>query len=258
MQSTAERAALGREGRHEVTLPGSGITLAGILFRPAAAENPLPAVIVLHGWAERGVPGAPRVEGTARMLAGEGYVALALSMRGWPKSEGRDDCGFDQPDDVAKAAEWVASLPGVDPERVGLLGFSQGGQVALLAGARTRRIKAVVAYYPVTDVDRWKTTTSHPTIPDYVRWVCEPGGSTFRSPVHAAGKISAPVLLIHGDRDTRVPTEQSVRMKEALQKAGKSVELELIPGASHQFTSEEYARAWRPAIKFFDSRLKRR
>ena len=71
-------------GRYEVSFAGSGVTLGGILFRPASRSKPLPAIIVLHGWARPGVPGALRVEGTARRLSEQGYVTLALSMRGWP------------------------------------------------------------------------------------------------------------------------------------------------------------------------------
>lgn len=98
-------ATLNHPGRHEVILQGAGVTLGGILFRPPITDRAVPAVTVLHGWGERGVPGAPRVEATARRLSQEGYVALALSMRGWPNSGGRDDCGLEQPDDV-EAAEW--------------------------------------------------------------------------------------------------------------------------------------------------------
>src|SRR5262245_66644753 len=72
-------AKVSSPGRYEVKLPGSGVTLGGILFRPAGASKPLPAIIVLHGWARPGVPGAPRVESTARRLSEQGYVALALS-----------------------------------------------------------------------------------------------------------------------------------------------------------------------------------
>ena len=61
--------------RTEVTMPGAGITLSGILFRPPTLESALPAVVVLHGWAEAFVPGAPRVERLARRIAESGYVA---------------------------------------------------------------------------------------------------------------------------------------------------------------------------------------
>ena len=207
-------ATVGDPGRYEVSLHGSGVTLGGILFRPASTSKLLPAIIVLHGWARPGVPGAPQVEGTARRLSEQGYVALALSMRGWPPSSGWDDCGMQHPDDVAKAADWLATLPGVNADSIGVLGFSLGGQVALLSGTRSPRIKAIVAYFPITDIQLWGDTTSNAGIRYfYVPLVCGSGRSN--SPVHVAEQIRAPVLLIHGDRDTEVPTEQSLRMRDS-------------------------------------------
>lgn len=247
-------AAVSRPGRHEVSFPGSGVTLGGILFRPAGTSKSMPAIIVLHGWAPQGVRGASRVEGWAQRLSEQGYVALALSMRGWPPSNGRDDCGREQPDDVAKAADWLAALPGVNGDSIGILGFSLGGQVALLAGARSPRIKAIVAYFPITDIKRWRKTTSNAAIRDfYVPQVCGAGDSN--SPVNSADKISASVLLIHGDRDLWVPTEQSLRMRAALQKANRYVELLVIGGGDHGFTDEQNKQAWSAATQFFSMHL---
>jgi dipeptidyl aminopeptidase/acylaminoacyl peptidase len=243
-------------GRYEVRLPGASVTLGGILFRPTIAK-PAAAIIVLHGWAPEGVPGAPRVEEWAQRLSEQGYIALALSMRGWPPSGGSDDCGEQQPDDVAQAADWLARLPGVNADSIGVLGFSLGGQVALLAGARSSRIKAIVAYFPITDIQRWRDTTSNTSIRDfYVPQVCAAGRSN--SPVNSAEKIRAPILLIHGDRDTWVPTEQSLKMREALQKANRYVELLVIGGGGHGFTDEQSEQAWSAAIKFFNLHLKSR
>ena len=242
-------------GRHEVSLPGFGVTLGGILFRPASTSKLLPAIIVLHGWARPGVPGAPRVEATARRLSEQGYVALALSLRGWPPSAGWDDCGRQQPDDVAKAADWLATLPGVDADSIGVLGFSLGGQVALLSGARSRRIKAIVAYFPITDIQLWGDTTTNAGIRNfYVPLVCDTAHGN--SPVHVAAQIHAPVLLIHGDRDTEVPTEQSLRMRDALQNANRSVELLIISGGDHGFKGEQDEQAWSAATKFFNIYMK--
>ena len=233
-------------GRYEVSFAGSGVTLGGILFRPASRSKPLPAIIVLHGWARPGVPGALRVEGTARRLSEQGYVTLALSMRGWPPSSGWDDCGTAQPDDVAKAADWLATLDG---DSIGVLGFSLGGQVALLSGARSGRIKAIIAYFPITDVQRWGDTTSNPGVRYfYVPLVCGTGNQN--SPVHVAGQIHAPVLLIHGDRDTEVPIEQSLKMQEALRETDGHVELLVIAGGHHGFKGEQDKQAWSAVTKF--------
>jgi dienelactone hydrolase len=77
---------------------------------------------VLHGWLAPGTNGAAAVEARALRCADEGYVALALSMRGWPLSGGADDCGLRQPDDVVAAVAWLRAQPGVAVDRIGIVG----------------------------------------------------------------------------------------------------------------------------------------
>lgn len=243
-------------GRFEVSLAGADVTLGGVLHRPTIDGGRRPGVIVLHGWQPAGTNGALLVEARARRYAEEGYVALALSMRGWPPSSGGDDCGLRQPDDVARTVSWLAAQPGVDGDRIGIVGFSQGGQVALLAATRGTPVRAVVAYYPVTDVARWKETTSNTDIPGYITAVCEPGGVAPRSPRLQAGSITAPVLLVHGELDTRVPTEQSRLMKAALDGSGRRAELLLVPGAVHGFSASEEALAKPVVDQFLEASLK--
>ena len=246
---TAPTAAPVAPGRHEVTIDAGAVRLGGIIFRPDTPEA-RGAIIVLHGWLAAGTNGATTVEARARRFSEDGYVALALAMRGWPPSGGVDDCGLQQPDDVARVAGWLRQQAGVRADRIGLVGFSQGGQVALLAAARDSQIQAVVAYYPVTDVGRWKTTTTNPDIPAYITAVCEPGGVGRRSPLVSARDIRAPALLVHGDEDTRVPTDQSQLLHAARTAAGLDSTLLIVPGAAHGFTAIEEA-AVRPAVDAF-------
>jgi len=98
-------------------------------------------------------------------------------------------------------------------------------------------------------VERWRNTTSNARIRDYyIPQVC--GLGKWRSPIHAADKISAAVLLIHGDHDTRVPTEQSLIMQEALRTATRHVELQLIAGGEHGFTHGQSEQAWSLVMRF--------
>lgn len=172
-----------------------------------------------------------------------GYAALALSLRGWPETGGVDDCGERQPDDAIEAVRWLARQPGIDADRIALIGHSQGGQVALLAGARDAPVAAIVAYAPVTDLELWGSMTHAPGIRDYVENDCSQGdGPASRSPVQAAKSIQAPVLLIHGTGDTRVQLLQSLRMADAMREVGKRVELVTVPGAGHHWSDLGGAR----------------
>ncbi len=249
-----------REGTH-VTIPGDEISMAGILYGPNDPGESNPAVVVLHGWLEPGENGAEMVGIVAWHLAREGYVALALSMRGWPDTGGKDDCGGRQPFDVAQAVLWLSRQPGVNPDRIGLLGFSQGGQVALLAAAFTPKIKAVVAFFPVTDLDQWaKTTRTRGIKEGYIPDVCAKGlGLQAKSPIYAACRIDAPTLLIHGDQDTRVPMDQSLNMAKAMLDCGKKVQFRMVEGGEHMLKKghEGWMEAWEYAKTFLGQHLKR-
>jgi dipeptidyl aminopeptidase/acylaminoacyl peptidase len=128
--------------------------------------------------------------------------------------------------------------------------------VALLTAGRGAQVRGVVAYYPVTDVTRWKATTDHPQIPEYVTTICEPGGTRSRSPLLSAANITADVLLVHGDTDRRVPTEQSELLHTALTAAGRRSNLLIVPGAQHGFSLAEQTMV-RPSVdQFLDAVLR--
>jgi dipeptidyl aminopeptidase/acylaminoacyl peptidase len=236
----------GTDSQH-VNVPGyDGLMLPAMLYRPR--ECPairLPALIVLHGGGRLREFGYEALHEFPELLAEQGYVVLAVSMRGW-HGVGADDCGLSQPKDTARAVEWLGSQPGVDPSRVGLVGFSFGGQVALLTGSISSRVKAVVSYDGPTDLTSVKPWSS----------VCFPDLKS-RSPVTMADKIRAPVLLIEGDSDTTVRPEQAYEMEDALWKSGRSAQLHLVSGAKHGF-NPIYSDAWPVVLEFLADELHNR
>jgi dipeptidyl aminopeptidase/acylaminoacyl peptidase len=227
-----------------IVVEANGVRMGSYLFRPEIRNDAVPAVLVVHGW---GGNATDHVYEARRLAAELGFVTLAITMRGFDGADGEDDCGAEQSVDVAEVLAWLGALPGVDPDRLGVVGFSQGGQVALLAAARSPRVKSVVAYYPVTDISDWKVTTRYPRIPGYIEETCEPRGLDALSPVNVADRIVAPVLLIHGSRDERVPIAQSQRLHARLLQGGRSSSLIVIPGARHGFTDAETRMAFAAA-----------
>jgi dienelactone hydrolase len=225
----------------QVSVPGHGVTLGGYLFKPQAGTPPYPALILLHGF-----PGhAHNMAGLARLASANGYVALALSLRGWLGSEGESDQGLRQPLDVLAAIDWLAKRPLVDRDRLALVGASMGGQVALLAAAHRPPIKAVASFFAATDLARWRE--ANPFVRDYLDDLCGPEGLPVRSPILRVAQIDVPLLLIHGDRDENVPIAQTLAMAEALKTHGKDVETFIVQSGTHFFTEQQNALA-RPEL----------
>jgi dienelactone hydrolase len=191
---------------------------------------------------------AEDLAGRARVLAEQGYFALVLSLRGSPGSEGQDDCGARQADDTVEALNWLGRQPGVDASRLGIIGFGQGGQVALLAASYTTLPRAIVAYFPITDTRRLRETTAYGPMRVYVATHCDNGRVV--SPADRASSIGAAVLLIHGGADEQIPSSQSELMYAALQAAGKQSELRVLPEAKHDFTPEQFEQSWPWVVRF--------
>jgi dipeptidyl aminopeptidase/acylaminoacyl peptidase len=225
-------------------VPGHGVALGGYLFKPQAGQPPYPALILLHGF-----PGhAHNMAGLARLASANGYVALALSLRGWLGSEGESDQGLRQPLDVLAAIDWLAKRPLVDRDRLALVGASMGGQVALLAAAHRPPIKAVASFFAATDLARWRE--ANPFVRDYLDDLCGPEGLPVRSPILRVAQIDVPVLLIHGELDENVPVAQTLAMDEALKSHGKDVETFIVQSGTHFFTEQQNALARRKLFDF--------
>jgi dipeptidyl aminopeptidase/acylaminoacyl peptidase len=233
--------------------------------------GPFPTVIV-H---PEGGKTADDMRGVVWDLAGRGYAAIAADY--WRLIDGayrRNTFALRSDADLTAVLDIARELPEVDPDRIGLLGFSQGGVYSLLIAAHTpRRVSAVVAYYPVTDFPTW-LAAEHASFwmrPAFfpIRWWFrrESGAHSdaeyermlrAASPYYAAEAIEAPVLLVHGESDTSAPIAESGRMAERLRALGKPVELIAVPGGRHLFNfrqPREAAFAWTATMQWLDTHL---
>src|SRR6266508_5652683 len=99
------------------------------------------AIIALHGSGGN----RPAVLGHAALLARHGYGVLLLDVRGHGNSGGQFTLGWDANLDIDAAIAYLRARPEVDPDRIGALGLSMGGEVAMQAAAHTDKLKAVVS-----------------------------------------------------------------------------------------------------------------
>jgi dipeptidyl aminopeptidase/acylaminoacyl peptidase len=218
--------------------------------------GPFPTVIV-HP------PGggvATEMKGVTRDLAQHGYLAVAVDYQRFLDGQfRRNTFAWREPSDPVAALALVRAGPRVDRERIAALGFSQGGIYSLLMAAYAPDIRAVVAYYPVTDFRAWFDTErpwASRVAFRVIEWHFrrESGAATdaafedvlrLGSPMTYVESLLAPILLVHGASDTSAPVEESRRLERALRDRGREVELIVVPGAGHVFNFKQPAEAQR-------------
>jgi pimeloyl-ACP methyl ester carboxylesterase len=130
-----------------VSIPSAGLRLHGVVSVPAAlkAGERRAAFLVLHGFG--GNCKSQNVLQPTRVLGEFGYVTLRFDMRGCGQSEGefgRVIC-LEQVEDLRNALTFLSDHPAVDPGRIGVIGSSFGGAVAVYGGGVDERIAAVVS-----------------------------------------------------------------------------------------------------------------
>jgi dienelactone hydrolase len=186
-----------------------GQMLVGELYRPSG-EGRFPAVVLLHGCDGRLSAAGEQRE--AQKLMALGYAVLAVDSFG-PRGV-RHRCAeefgvpVDRVMDAYGALQYLANRADIDPDRVAVMGYSQGGITAISAVTRggvetlfERHFKAAVAYYPGCDNT----------------------------------EVAAPTLILIGALDEWTPTRNCREMIARQSGAGAAVELFVYPDAYHSF-----------------------
>jgi dipeptidyl aminopeptidase/acylaminoacyl peptidase len=236
--------------RHHVTYRSADLEISGVLSVPARRGR-FPLVVLAHGYQD---PARYRTGATLEReqthLATRGYVVLQPDYRNHGDSDReathavRRPLGY--PEDLVNAILAVrrARLPYVDTSRVGVIGRSMGGGVALNAvAARPGLVDALVLHSSVSssagdNFRRWVVGSG-----DLERHVVDAYGRPRENPAFwrragaraYAHRIDVPVQLHHGTADPICPVRWSRDTAAALGAAGQTVELYEYPGQVHSF-----------------------
>jgi dienelactone hydrolase len=173
-----------------------GTTSQALIFKPEG-PGPFPTVIYNHGMVVdlHGLSGAYahgyQLERMCKALADSGYLVVAPI-----RQSGRGNLP-EHKREVDRAIDYVRKLPEVDPSRIGLMGFSRGGLLTLMASVERSDLKAIVILAPA------------------------PGEGLFAKTVRRASSLNAPVLLLVEASDGPGILENFEALSKALQELGK-------------------------------------
>jgi dipeptidyl aminopeptidase/acylaminoacyl peptidase len=251
-----------------LTWKSDGWEVQGWLLAPASvpAGTKAPMVTVVHGG-----PAAVFTQSFAPLplvLASRGYYVLMPNPRGsfgqgaaFAQANRRD---FGQGDlrDVLAGVDAVLAGEPVDPERVGITGWSYGGFMTMWAVTQTQRFRAAVAgagisnwqsYYGTNRIDTWMLPYFGATVYD------APELYTRSSPINFVKQVRTPTLVVHGERDAEVPASQGREFFKALKTLGVKTRFIVYPDEGHAMHMPEHAKdRLRRTVEWFDTHLSAR
>lgn len=215
---------------------------AYVTSRPGLTRAPM--IVMPHGGPEaRDYYG---YDAFAQFLASRGYVVVQPNFRGGDgfgrsfADAGRQQWGLRMQDDVTDAVQHMIATGSVDPQRICIVGASYGGYAALTGVALTPDLyKCAISIAGVSDLRLMLRAerASGARSMNYQYWLRSIGNDRDQlasvSARFLVDRITAPVLLLHGDADDTVLIDQSQVMERAMRGAGKSVRFVSLEGENH-------------------------
>jgi dipeptidyl aminopeptidase/acylaminoacyl peptidase len=246
---------------HEVRAAAAdGVEVQSWLVLPegASAENPAPLLLWIHGgplmswnaWSWRWCPWVMAARGYAVLLPnpalsqgfGQDFVR-----RGW------GEWGAAPYTDLMTAVDAAEARPEIDASRTAAMGGSFGGYMANWVATQTARFKAVVTHASLWDLDAFTGTTdgAYYWEKEWGDPLREPKRYEMNSPHRFADAIRTPMLVIHGDKDFRVPIGEALRLWYDLQKRAVPSRFLYFPDENHWVLTPGNAQVWYETVLAF-------
>jgi dipeptidyl aminopeptidase/acylaminoacyl peptidase len=229
-----------------------------VLPETASADHPAPLLLWVHGgpmsswnaWSWRWNPW---------LMAARGYAVLlpdpALST-GYGQefiARGYHDWGTRPFADIMDVTEPVLARADIDADRVAMMGGSYGGYMANWMAGHTDLFKAIVSHAGLWVLDQMFGTTDHPMFwrPQFGDPLTQPEMYEANSPHRHIEQIRTPMLVIHGNKDYRVPVSEALRLWWDLSRYGVQAKFLYFPDENHWILTPGNARIWYETVFAF-------
>jgi dipeptidyl aminopeptidase/acylaminoacyl peptidase len=212
------------------------------------AGKKYPLIVEVHGGPAAAVQASWGGRGglSATAFSAFGYFVLQVNPRGsYGQGEAftqanRKDFGYGDLRDILKGVDAVEAQYPIDPNRMGLTGWSYGGFMSMFAVTQTNRFKAAVAgagianwqsYYGENSIDQWMIPYFGASVYD------DPKEYARESAINFIKNVKTPTLVVVGDRDGECPAPQSYEFWHALRDEHVPTQLVIYPNEGHGFVN---------------------
>ena len=227
-----------------------GTSVAVYLTLPTGKTGPHPMVVMPHG-GPHGVRDYWRFDPYVQMLASRGFAVLQVNFRG-SGGYGREFLysgykrwGWEMQDDVTDATLWAIANGITTPNSVCIFGASYGGYASLMGAVKEPDLYAcAIVYVGVYDLEMMLTEGDIPETKSGKNYLDQALGNDLqdlrqRSPINHLEKLTAPLMIVHGAKDRRVPIEQAEALRERMDDLGKEYEWLVKPNEGHGFYDKD-------------------
>ncbi len=220
-----------------------GTLIEAYLTLPKSAEfMPPPVIVFPHGGPmERN---SKEFDYWTAFFANRGYAVLQMNFRGSSgygiefMRSGFKNWGKLMQDDITDGVNWLIEENIGDPERICIVGASYGGYAAMMGLVKTPELfRCAISFAGIADLPKFVFSQKNKIRLNQIgdSW----GKLSETSPLHQASRMTAPLLLFHGEKDRVVPASQSRSMTRALDKARKEYIYIELPDGDHYLSNEE-------------------
>lgn len=240
-----------------------------LLTLPKTTAKPLPLIVMPHG-GPIGVYDQPYFDQVTQYLAANGYGVLRVNFRGSSgyseelQNAGKMQWGNLMLEDIYQATLAVSKRKDIDESKICVFGMSYGGYAStMLTIKHPELFQCAVNVAGVSDVNLY--LNKHVFTDRSDSWAKEHIGDTTSnydelksiSPIYSIKKLSRPILIIHGEKDTVVNVEHAYRLKAMLDKHGKVYDWHIFPELKHNFSRSSEAKVlFQKVVNYIDKQLK--
>ncbi len=213
-----------------------GVTVSAYVATPKGKSAKLPVIVFNRGSYIVKQP-LPIIARELEAYSKAGYLVIAPTLRGSDGTEGKDELGGGDFDDLAAAVNNVVQFGPADATRIYMAGESRGGIMTYFAIARGLPVRAAAVWGAITDQQEYLARVdkegklAHAIWPNFDQRKDEILRT--RSAIQWPEKLKLPLLIMHGGADPIVPATHSLRLASELQQRGAEYQLIIYAGDRH-------------------------